>query len=302
LSPPTQSELRRQIEVGLPRRNEAKAGSAGLALGAEMVGRVVISCFGAPLPGRIAMLTGYPVVPVAPLLARTGYHRDAPPGLRTIQFVVQAILRCVPPRFRGNPRQRKSIRCKCIEIPEGCTVGSRSVEGAQRPEPPDSTKDNNPRPEGAPERRAMPSTHTSLHYHLVFSTKNREPWFKPAVRPKLHAYLGGIVRGINGVPHAVGGVGDHVHLSVGLTAAHTLSEIMRQLKADSSRWIKSELSLKDFAWQEGYGAFTFAAPDLKKVDGYILKQEEHHRARTFQEEYVAMLKRGMVEFDDRFLW
>jgi putative transposase len=100
---------------------------------------------------------------------------------------------------------------------------------------------------GARKDNAMPSTHTSLHYHLVFSTKNREPWFEPAVRPKLHAYLGGIVRGIKGVPHAVGGVGDHVHLSVGLKSGHTLSEVLRELKADTSRWIKSDLSLRGFA-------------------------------------------------------
>lgn len=93
----------------------------------------------------------------------------------------------------------------------------------------------------------MPSTHTSLHHHLVFSTKNREPWFEPAARPKLHAYLGGIVRGSKGVPHAIGGVADHVHLSVGSKPTHTLAEVIRGLKADSSRWIKSELNPNGFA-------------------------------------------------------
>jgi len=77
---------------------------------------------------------------------------------------------------------------------------------------------------------------------------------------------------------------------------------MRELKADSSKWIKAELSLRGFAWQEGYGAFTVSAPDLERVRAYVLGQEEHHRAKSFQEEYVEMLKRGLVDYDDLYLW
>jgi REP element-mobilizing transposase RayT len=148
----------------------------------------------------------------------------------------------------------------------------------------------------------MPSTHVFLHYHLVFSTKNREPWLPPTERHRVHEYLGGIVRHINGVPHAVGGTGDHVHLSVGLKAPHCLADIMREIKSESSRWIRQELRLAGFTWQEGYGAFTFAAKDLEPVRAYVLNQEEHHRTKTFQEEYVELLRRGMVEYDDRYLW
>ena len=148
----------------------------------------------------------------------------------------------------------------------------------------------------------MASTHVSLHYHLVFSTKNREAWFVPSTRSRLHEYLGGVIRAEGGVPHAVGGMGDHVHLLVGLKATHCLADVMQRLKSVSSRWVHEELRLAGFAWQEGYGGFTVGAADLEKVRAYVLNQEEHHRTKTFQEEYLAMLKRGLVEYDERYLW
>ena len=148
----------------------------------------------------------------------------------------------------------------------------------------------------------MPSTHLSLHYHFVFSTKNREPWLAPTARRRVHEYIGGIVRSMNGIAHAVGGTGDHIHIAAGLRAKHCLADVMREIKSESSRWIHEELRMAGFAWQEGYGAFTFAAPDLEAVRAYVLNQEEHHRVKTFQEEYQAMLRRGMVEHDERFLW
>jgi putative transposase len=157
-------------------------------------------------------------------------------------------------------------------------------------------------PAGAQEVSVMPSTHLSLHYHLVFSTKDREPWFPPSLRPRIHEYLGGVIRGIGGVAHAVGGTGDHVHIAASLRATHCLADVMRDVKSDSSRWIHEELQLAGFSWQDGYGAFTFAVRDLASVQAYIFGQEEHHRVKTFQEEYVDMLKRGMAAYDERYLW
>lgn len=148
----------------------------------------------------------------------------------------------------------------------------------------------------------MPSTHTSLHYHLVFSTKHREPWLPPTLRQRVHEYLGGVVRQLNGIAHAVGGTGDHVHLAVGLKATHCLADVMREIKRESSHWIHSELRLAGFAWQDGYGAFTFTAKDRAAVCTYVQRQEEHHRVKTYQEEYRLLLDRGMVEYDERFLW
>ncbi len=148
----------------------------------------------------------------------------------------------------------------------------------------------------------MPSTHLSLHFHLVFSTKNREPWIQPSVRKRVHEYLGGVIRLANGIAHAIGGTGDHVHLAVGLRATHRLADVMREIKGESSRWIHDEVRLHGFAWQEGYGAFTSGAKDLESVKHYVLNQEEHHRVKSFQDEYVEMLKRGLVEYDDAHLW
>src|SRR4051812_11776058 len=148
----------------------------------------------------------------------------------------------------------------------------------------------------------MPSTHYSLHYHLVFSTKGQEPWLARENRARVHEYIGGGGRGINGVPHAVGGTADHVHLFVGLRATHCLADVMRELKSESSSWVHKELGLSHFGWQEGYGAFTVSASSKEKVRAYVLGQEEHHRKTSFQEEYVAMLRRGLVEYDERYLW
>lgn len=148
----------------------------------------------------------------------------------------------------------------------------------------------------------MSSTHTSLHYHIVFSTKNRDPLFSAAQCVRLHAYLGGIIRGMDGVPHAVGGVNDHVHILAGLRATHRLSDVMREIKADSSTWIQRELQMPGFHWQEGYGAFTISAGHLVKTGEYVMNQEAHHRGTSFQEEYVTLLRKGLVDYDDRYLW
>lgn len=148
----------------------------------------------------------------------------------------------------------------------------------------------------------MSSTHLSLHYHIVFSTKDRERSIRGEWSGRLHAYLGGIVQNIGGIPESIGGVEDHVHLLLGLRATHCLADVVRDIKANSSRWIHEDVGGKPFAWQEGYGAFTVRAQLAGKVREYIAGQEEHHRVRSFQEEYVDFLKRGMVEYDERYLW
>lgn len=107
---------------------------------------------------------------------------------------------------------------------------------------------------------------------------------------------------MNGIAHAVGGVPDHVHVFAGLRATHCLADVMRELKSESSAWIHRELKTPGFAWQEGYGGFTVSASHIEAVRAYVLHQERHHRGKTFQDEYVAMLKRGMVEYDERYLW
>ena len=148
----------------------------------------------------------------------------------------------------------------------------------------------------------MSSTHLSLHYHLVFSTKNREPWFPPSLRPRLHEYLGGVLRAEGGVAHAVGGIGDHVHVFAGLRATHCLADVMKRVKGVSSKWVHETLHLAGFAWQEGYGGFTVSASHLERVRSYVLHQEKHHEKKTYQEEYLEMLQLGLVEYDEKYLW
>ncbi len=122
------------------------------------------------------------------------------------------------------------------------------------------------------------------------------------LRCRIHEYLGGTIRGMNGVAHAVGGTTDHIHVFAGLRATHCLADVMRELKSESSGWIHRELRLPSFQWQEGYGGFTVGASHIEAVRSYVLNQEEHHKTQTFQEEYLAMLKRGLVEYDERYLW
>jgi len=149
----------------------------------------------------------------------------------------------------------------------------------------------------------MPSTHLSLHYHIIFSTKNRVPAIAAGWRDRLHAYLGGVVRNLEGgTPEAIGGVADHVHLLIGLRASAKLADVVRDVKAVSSRWVHEEIGNKNFAWQEGYGAFTVSASQREQVRDYIARQEDHHHKRTFQEEYLDLLKRSGVEYDERYLW
>jgi putative transposase len=147
----------------------------------------------------------------------------------------------------------------------------------------------------------MSSTHLSLHYHIVFGTKNHKPLIQPAWRAELHAYLGGIIRTAGGVAESVGGVSAHVHLLIGLRATPRLADVLRELKAASSGWVHNEIGLRGFAWQEGYGAFTVSASQRTAVRHYIEQQAEHHRARTFREEYLELLHRSGVEFDEQYL-
>jgi len=147
----------------------------------------------------------------------------------------------------------------------------------------------------------MSSTHLSLHYHLVFGTKNHEGVIASDWRDRLHAFLGGVIRTLDGVPDAVGGVVDHVHLLVGLRATHTLSDVLREIKSVSSAWVHENVGVRSFAWQEGYGAFTVSASQLENVRAYIQQQEEHHRTHSFRNEYLALLHRSGVEFDERYV-
>ena len=156
-------------------------------------------------------------------------------------------------------------------------------------------------PNGVPEpTETMPSTFLSLHYHIIFSTKARQPFIRAQWRASLHEYVGGTVRGLLAVPEAVGGVEDHIHLLVGLKATHRLADFLRELKKASSVWA-AEHRDRLFAWQEGYAAFTVSPTNREAVRGYIAGQEAHHRKQTFEEELVHLLAKAGVSYDPRFL-
>ena len=144
----------------------------------------------------------------------------------------------------------------------------------------------------------MASTYLSLHYHLIFCTKHRQPLIAPQWRSRLHEYLGGTIAGLDGIPQGTGGVADHVHMLVGLKATHCLADVLRELKKASSAWIHEQIGLAAFAWQEGYAAFTVSAPSRPAIQNYIANQEEHHRKGTFDDEYQLFVKRYGLEWRD----
>ena len=146
----------------------------------------------------------------------------------------------------------------------------------------------------------MGSTFFSLHYHIVFSTKERRPSSRAEWRPRLHSYLGGIIRRMNGVAEIVGGVDDHVHLMASLRPVHCLADVMRDLKKDSTNWVKDNLDRR-FAWQEGYAAFTVSPSATDAVRSYIRRQESHHRKHSFVDELKELLGKAGVAYEEKYL-
>lgn len=149
----------------------------------------------------------------------------------------------------------------------------------------------------------MPQSLSYLLTHIVFSTKDRAPVLDLVVRPALHAYLATVARNIDCECFRVGGVADHVHLAVRLSRTITMAQLIEELKTSSSKWLKTQSpALAAFAWQRGYGAFSVGPSDLNALLHYIDNQEEHHRTRTFQDEYRAFLKKYCIEYDERYVW
>jgi len=146
----------------------------------------------------------------------------------------------------------------------------------------------------------MGSTFLSIHLHVVFSTKDRLPLIRAAWRPRLHSYLGGTVRGLGGIPEAIGGVEDHVHLLLGLKATHCLADFLRELKKASSVWTVQNHE-RAFAWQEGYAAFSVSATHVAALKKYIASQEEHHRKSSFADELKKLLEKNDVAYDPKYL-
>jgi len=147
------------------------------------------------------------------------------------------------------------------------------------------------------------STFTKLIYHVVFSTKYRRKLIFDPFCERLYEYIGGIIRAQNGHLIEIGGVEDHVHLLVNLPPVKSISDTIREIKANASKW-SNELpdTTCRFEWQKGYGAFTVSYSQIDSVRHYIQNQREHHRTKTFEEEYIAFLKQHNIEFDHQYLF
>lgn len=149
----------------------------------------------------------------------------------------------------------------------------------------------------------MANTFTSLHFHLVFSTKNREPWIDPSIEGRVWAFLGGVARQNKFKALQIGGTENHVHLLLGVPPSVGVSKAVQLIKGGSSMWMKSEFPGKrGFAWQDGYAAFSVSKSVVPEVIEYIQNQREHHRAKTFEEEYVAFLKKHEIDYDERYVF
>jgi REP element-mobilizing transposase RayT len=141
------------------------------------------------------------------------------------------------------------------------------------------------------------------YLHIVFSTKHREPLIYEPVESELHAYLGGICKNLECHPLKIGGYIDHVHILCLLSKKIALIKLIEEVKSHSSKWIKTkDNKLKNFYWQDGYGAFSVNPSEVDTVINYIAVQKEHHSKKTFQDEYRAFLKKYHVEYDERYVW
>ena len=144
----------------------------------------------------------------------------------------------------------------------------------------------------------MGSTFFSLHYHI--STKDRRPLIQAEWRPRMHSYLGGIIRGMNGVAEIVGGVADHVHLLASMRPVHRIADLMREMKKDSSTWAKDNFD-REFVWQEGYAAFTVSPSATQSVRNYIANQEAHHARLSFVDELKELLEKAGIPYEEKYL-
>ena len=149
----------------------------------------------------------------------------------------------------------------------------------------------------------MPQSLARLHIHLIFSTKNREPLIDDAIRQSLHGYMATVLANLGCPAVLINSVEDHVHILFELSRTIALSQVVEEVKKASSKWIKTQgPQFKTFAWQAGYGAFAVSQSNVLAVREYIARQKEHHRKKSFQEEYVAFLDKHRVAFDDRYVW
>ena len=149
----------------------------------------------------------------------------------------------------------------------------------------------------------MSNTYTQLHIHFVFAVKYRQAIIKPFLEERLHKYITGIVQNNGHKMLAINSASDHLHLFAGLNPKQSISDLMRLVKGDSSEFINMhKLTSRKFNWQDGYGAFSISHTHIDPVVKYILNQKEHHKTKSFREEYLDILKANGVEYDEKYIF
>ena len=149
----------------------------------------------------------------------------------------------------------------------------------------------------------MANTYTQIYIHVVFAVQARESLIKAEWKEELFKYITGILNNQKTKLIAIGGVEDHIHILFGMNPTIALSDVVREVKASSSKFINEEKFVRGkFYWQEGFGAFSYSRSQIDAVAKYILNQEQHHSIKSFKDEYVALLNRFEVEYDDRYLF
>ncbi len=149
----------------------------------------------------------------------------------------------------------------------------------------------------------MASTLTNLLYHIVFTTRKKQNLIIPVLSVKLYPYIGGIIREEKGKLLKIGGTLNHVHILARFSASVSVSEMLRRIKGSSSKWV-NEISrgTQHFSWQRGYGAFSVSESSVENVAGYIENQEEHHKKITFEEEFLLLLHKHNISYDEKYIW
>lgn len=149
----------------------------------------------------------------------------------------------------------------------------------------------------------MANTYTQLHIHVVFSVQNRASLIRRSFKKDLYKYITGIIQNNGHKLLAINGTSDHIHILIGLKPNQSLSNLMQDIKGDSSKWInKNGFTIERFRWQEGYGAFSYSKSQVNNVINYIKNQETHHHRKSFIEEYNEFLKEFEIPFDERYIF
>ena len=148
----------------------------------------------------------------------------------------------------------------------------------------------------------MAGSFTSLHIHIVFSTKERRPILTPRLRDLLFPYIAGIVHAEKGHLVEAGGIDDHIHLLVQLHQQPSIADCARLIKSNSSKWLREDHDDRWLGWQDGYGAFSVSQSNVPDVRTYIQNQEQHHARTSFQDEFRSLLKRHNIPFDEQYIW